>query len=135
MLDFDSELKKILTEDPLGILKIRTTQPITSNKRLKDSFEEINCFIDKNEKKPSESIDINERKLFSRLKEIRKDFDKISILRDLDRHNLFQDVKEIKTVDDILDNDVLGLLEDDPENIFVKILYLTNKVLLKIVTL
>lgn len=118
MLDFDSELKKILTEDPLGILKIRTTQPITSNKRLKDSFEEINCFIDKNEKKPSESIDINERKLFSRLKEIRKDFDKISILRDLDRHNLFQDVKEIKTVDDILDNDVLGLLEDDPENIF-----------------
>ena len=118
MLDFDSELKKILKEDPLGILKIRTTQPITSNKRLKDSFEEINCFIDKNEKKPSESIDINERKLFSRLKEIRKDFDKISILRDLDRHNLFQDVKEIKTVDDILDNDVLGLLEDDPENIF-----------------
>ena len=118
MLDFDSELKKILTEDPLGILKTRTTQPITSNQRLNDSFEEINDFIDKNKKEPSESVDINERKLFSRLKELRKDFDKILILKDLDRYNLFKDVKEIKTVDDILENDVLGLLDDDPENIF-----------------
>jgi len=118
MLDFDSELKKILTEDPLGILKNRTIQPITSNQRLNDSFEEINDFIDKNKKEPSESVDINERKLFSRLKELRKDFDKISILKDLDRHNLFKDAKEIKTVDDILENDVLGLLDDDPENIF-----------------
>jgi hypothetical protein len=118
MLDFDSELKKILTEDPLGILKTRTIQPITSNQRLNDSFEEINDFIDKNKKEPSESVDINERKLFSRLKELRKDFDKILILKDLDRYNLFKDVKEIKTVDDILENDVLGLLDDDPENIF-----------------
>ena len=118
MLDFDSELKRILTEDPLGILKTRTTQPITSDQRLNDSFEEINDFIDKNKKEPSESVDINERKLFSRLKELRKDFDKISFLKDLDRHNLFKDVKEIKTVDDILENDVLGLLDDDPENIF-----------------
>ena len=118
MLDFDSELKKILTEDPLGILKNRTIQPITSNQRLNDSFEEINDFIDKNKKEPSESVDINERKLFSRLKELRKDFDKILILKDLDRYNLFKDVKEIKTVDDILENDVLGLLDDDPENIF-----------------
>ena len=118
MLDFDSELKRILTEDPLGILKTRTTQPITSDQRLNDSFEEINDFIDKNKKEPSESVDINERKLFSRLKELRKDFDKISILKDLDRHNLFKDAKEIKTVDDILENDVLGLLDDDPENIF-----------------
>jgi hypothetical protein len=118
MLDFDSELKKILTEDPLGILKNRTIQPITSNQRLNDSFEEINDFIDINKKEPSESVDINERKLFSRLKELRKDFDKILILKDLDRYNLFKDVKEIKTVDDILENDVLGLLDDDPENIF-----------------
>ena len=118
MLDFDSKLKKILTEDPLGILKTRIPQPITSNQRLNDSFEKINDFIDKNKKEPSESVDINERKLFSRLKELRKDFDKMSILNDLDRHNLFKDVKEIKTVDDILENDVLGLLEDDSENIF-----------------
>ena len=45
MIDFERELKEILKEDPLGILKNRTVQPITSNQRLKDSFEEINKFL------------------------------------------------------------------------------------------
>ena len=118
MIDFESELKKILNEDPLGILKNRTVQPITTDQRLKDSFEEINKFIDENGREPTESTDITERKLFSRLKQLRKDFDKASTLKDLDRHNLLVGVKEIKNVDDILENDVLGLLDDGPENIF-----------------
>ena len=118
MIDFEGELKKILNEDPLGILKNRTSQPITADQRLIDSFEEINRFIDANGKEPIESTDITERKLFSRLKQLRKDFDKASTLKDLDRHNLLVDVKEIKNVDDILENDVLGLLDDGPDNIF-----------------
>lgn len=118
MIDFEGELKKILNEDPLGILKNRTVQPITTDQRLKDSFEEINKFIDENGGEPTESTDIAERKLFSRLKQLRKDFDKASTLKDLDRHNLLVDVKEIKNVDDILENDVLGLLDDGPDNIF-----------------
>ncbi|NMN67880.1 T5orf172 domain-containing protein [Candidatus Pelagibacter ubique] len=118
MLDFDNELKKILKDDPLGILKIRKSQSITTDQRLKVSFEEINKFIDENEREPEESIDISERKLFSRLKELKKDFGKASILKDLDRHNLLENVKENITVDDILSNDVLGLLDDDPVNIF-----------------
>ena len=118
MIDFDSELKKILKEDPLGLLNIRISTPITLDQRLQDSFEEINDFIDSNNKEPAESKDVIERKLFSRLKELRKDFEKASILKNFDRYNLFIDVKEIKSVDDILENDILGLLEDDPENIF-----------------
>ena len=118
MIDFESELKKILSEDPLGILKNRTTQPITTDQRLKDSFEEINNFIDENNREPTESTDITERKLFSRLKQLRKDFDKASTLQDYDRHNLLSDVREIKSVDDIMENDVLGLLDDGPDNIF-----------------
>ena len=118
MIDFEGELKKILNEDPLGILKNRIVQPITVDQRLKKSFEEINKFIDDKGNEPTESTDIAERKLFSRLKQLRKDFDKASTLRDLDRHNLLVDVKEIKSVDDILENDVLGLLDDGPENIF-----------------
>jgi len=118
MIDFEGELKKILNEDPLGILKNRTSQPITADQRLIDSFEEINRFIDANGKEPIESTDITERKLFSRLKQLRKDFDKASTLKDLDRHNLLVDVKEIKNIDDILENDVLGLLDDGPDNIF-----------------
>ena len=118
MIDFESELKKILNEDPLGILKNRTAQPITTDQRLKDSFEEINKFIDENGREPIESTDISERKLFSRLKQLRKDFDKASSLKDLDRHNLLANVREIESVDDILENDVLGLLDDGPDNIF-----------------
>ena len=118
MIDFESELKKILSEDPLGILKNRTTQPITTDQRLKDSFEEINNFIDENNREPIESTDITERKLFSRLKQLRKDFDKASTLQGYDRHNLLSDVREIKSVDDIIENDVLGLLDDGPDNIF-----------------
>ena len=118
MIDFESELKEILKDDPLGILKNRTVQPITSDNRLKDSFEEINKFIDENGNEPTESTDITERKLFSRLKQLRKDFEKSSTLKDLDRHNLLVNVKEIKSVDDILESDVLGLLDDGPDNIF-----------------
>ena len=72
MIDFESELKKILSEDPLGILKNRSVQPITTDQRLKDSFEEINKFIDENGREATESTDITERKLFSRLKQLRK---------------------------------------------------------------
>ena len=118
MIDFESELKKIISEDPLGILKNRTVQPITTDQRLKDSFEEINKFIDENGREPTESTDITERKLFSRLKQLKKDFDKASTLKDHDRHNLLDNVREIKSVDDILENDVLGLLDDGPDNIF-----------------
>ena len=42
MIDFESELRKILSDDPLGILKNQSVQPITTDQRLKDSFEEIN---------------------------------------------------------------------------------------------
>ena len=118
MLDFENELKKILQDDPLGVLKIRISQVTTPDQRLKDSFEEINVYLDNNGNEPTESRDINERKLFSRLKQLRKDFEKASILKEFDRHNLLSNVKEIQTVDDILDNDVLGLLDDDEDNIF-----------------
>ena len=118
MLDFDSELKRILSEDPLGILKTRTTHRVTPNNRLEHSFEEINLFIDEHKIEPSNIDDVIERKLFIRLKELRKDFDKAAILKHLDRHNLLINVKENKTVDDILNNDVLGLLDDGIENIF-----------------
>tara|TARA_B100001093_G_scaffold469836_1_gene490851 strand:- start:68 stop:1270 length:1203 start_codon:yes stop_codon:yes gene_type:complete len=118
MIDFESELKKILGEDPLGILRNRTIQTITNDQRLKESFEEINKFIDENGNEPTESNDITERKLFSRLKQLRKNFEKSSTLKDLDRHNLLVNVKEIKSVDDILENDVLDLLNDGPDNIF-----------------
>ena len=40
MLDFDDELKKILKDDPLGILKIRKSQSITTDQKAKDKLNE-----------------------------------------------------------------------------------------------
>lgn len=118
MINFEEELNRILKEDPLGILKTKVSNPISIDQRLKDSFEEINIFIDENNREPEKTTDIVERKLFSRLSELRKDFQKAMLLKDLDRHNLLAEVKDIETVDDILNNDVLGLLDDDSESIF-----------------
>lgn len=118
MQDFENELQKILKDDPLEILKTRASQKINVDQKLKDSFIEINNFIDKESREPAENNDIFERKLFSRLKQIRKDFSKAELLKDFDKHNLLINVKEIETIEDILENDALGLLNDDPENIF-----------------
>lgn len=118
MIDFKTELDKILKEDPLELLKISTNRPITPDKRLIDTFNEINDFIDFNGREPEESADINERKLFSRLSALKKDFDKAIILKEFDKHHLLENVKEIQTVEDILANDALGLIADDSENIF-----------------
>jgi hypothetical protein len=118
MIDFKAELDKILKDDPLGLLTISNTRPITPDQRLIDSFNDINNFIDLNRREPEESTDINERKLFSRLSALKKDFDKATILKEFDKHHLLENVKEIRTVEDILANDVLGIIDDDPENIF-----------------
>jgi hypothetical protein len=118
MIDFKAELDKILKEDPLELLKISTSRPITPDQRLIDSFNEINNFIDISGREPEESTDINERKLFSRLSALKKDFDKATILKEFDKHHLLENVKEIQTVEDILTNDILGIIDDDPENIF-----------------
>ena len=118
MIDFDEEIKKILDEDPLGILKQRVSQKVSIDKKLKDSFDEINDFIDNKGHEPEESNDVLERKLFVRLKQLRKDFEKASILRGIDKHNLLEDVKEIENIDDILKDDFLGLLDENSNNIF-----------------
>ena len=72
MVDFESELEKILNDDPLGVLKSLTSQPITIEQKLRDSFEEINKFIDDCGREPLESTNILERQLYGRLKQLRK---------------------------------------------------------------
>ena len=119
MIDFIKELDAILKTDPLGLLDIKPkASAISSNDRLASSFEEINTYIQENGHEPTESREIHERQLFARLKELRKCPEKIAALKPYDVHNLLGEPKEIKTIDDVLDDDVLGLLDDDPEDIF-----------------
>jgi hypothetical protein len=118
MIDFEKELKAILENDPLDILKAKpkVSSVISPDNRIKAKFEEINQFIDDNGHEPTKSRDINERRLFSRLESLKESPEKATMLLDLDKHNLLGDVEIpepliIETVDDVLDADPLGLLD------------------------
>ena len=120
MIDFEKELKAILKNDPLDILKTKpnVSSVISPDNRLKASFEEINQFVDAHGHEPTKSRDINERRLFSRLESLKESPEKAAMLLDLDKHNLLDSVEVpepliIETVDDVLDADPLGLLGGD----------------------
>ena len=113
-------LEEILNDDPLGLLDgVKPKNPIiTSDDRLVASFEEINEFYEKNGYEPQKSSDMYERRLYARLKGIKEDSKKVEFLKKYDRYNLLEKEDEIKSIDDILDRDPLGLLSSEEEDIF-----------------
>lgn len=112
------ELKDLLAMDTHGLLDVRAyTAPITHDERLVASFEEINAFIDKNGRLPSEEGN-TEMLLFYTLDGIRKNPQKISQLKEFDRHNLLK-MPEENSIAEVVAIDDFGLLDDDiDEDIF-----------------
>ena len=53
-MDKESKLKEIFENDPLGLLKVKPkiSAARTSDERLSSSFDEINSFLEKNEREP-----------------------------------------------------------------------------------
>lgn len=92
-----------------------SSQVITADDRLIESFNEINKFVDDCGHEPSNMFDLNERKLVKRLEGLRNDPDKIIALKEYDKHNLLQsEEKPIDSLDDILQDDFLaGILGND----------------------
>lgn len=123
IFDKDKMLDEIFGNDPLGLLQIKPSSSPARNadERLVSSFEEINSFFEANSKEPEQSSDISERTLYARLKGIRASEEKIEMLKDFDRFNLLTAdklPKEIHSLDDILDDDLLGLLSNDDVSLF-----------------
>lgn len=122
MMNKDKILSEIFDDDPLGILnvKARVSNKVTSDERLESSFEELNKFIDENKREPEPNIaNISEYKLYSTLKGLRENHEKIEALSSLDRHNLLiREEKQFDSIDDILGDDSLDILRDDSEDIF-----------------
>lgn len=121
-MDNTAKLLEIFADDPLGLLEVKPKSSPARNEdeRLVSSFEEINAFIDSNHREPQKNMqDMQETTLFSRLKGLRENPDKMDSLRSHDRHNLLgiaQEV-EINSIEDILNGDMFGIL-DDAEDIF-----------------
>lgn len=108
----------IFNDDDFGLLdsKVKTSTVKTNEERLIDSFEEINVFIDKNEREPNKSS-MSEYSLLAKLKNFRTDEDQKKILKPYDRHNLLGYVEmEAPSIDDILnEDDEFGLLDTDKD--------------------
>mgnify|MGYP003108852462 CR=1 FL=1 len=110
-------LDDIFNDDEFGLLdsKAKTSTYKTEEDRLIDSFEEINVFLDKNSREPSTSS-MSEYGLLAKLKNFRQDDAKKKTVKPFDRHNLLGYVEiEKPSLDDVLNDDDLGLLDSDED--------------------
>lgn len=110
-------LDDIFNDDDFGLLnsKAKSSSVKSADDRLIDSFEEINAFIDKNNREPTASS-MSEYSLLARLKTFRQDEDKKKVLKPFDRHNLLGHVElESLSLDDVLSDDDFGLLDSDKD--------------------
>lgn len=108
-------LDDIFDDDDFGLLnqKEKSANTKTDEDRLIDSFEEINAFYEKNKSEPSTGS-MSEYSLSARLRGFRSNDSKKKILKPFDRFNLLGEVElEKKTLDDILAEDDLGLLNPE----------------------
>lgn len=114
--DKDKILDEIFSNDPLGLLNVKpkTSNVKTADERLSNSFEEINDFITKNEREPAPNpSNISEYQLYSRLKSLREDEGKMIALEPQDTYGILQvEKKEINSIDDIFNDDILGIFDD-----------------------
>jgi len=122
MKDKESILKEIFENDPFGLLIVKPKKSAarTSDERLAASFDEINDFIENNDREPKpDPTNISEYKLYSTLKGLRENEDKMMALEPQDKYGLLNiEKKEINSLDDILGDDSLDILGDDAEGLF-----------------
>jgi hypothetical protein len=116
MEDKDKILDDIFSNDPFGLLNVKpkTSNVKTADERLSASFEEINEFISKNDREPQPNLsNISEYQLYSRLKSLREDDNKMLALEPQDKYGLLNvEKKEINSIDDIFNDDLLGIFDD-----------------------
>lgn len=116
MEEKDRILDEIFSDDPRGLLNVKpkTSNVKTADERLIASFEEINEFVAKNGRVPSPNpTNIAEYQLYSRLKNLREDENKSIALEPQDKYGLLEaEKKEINSIEDILNDDLLGIFDD-----------------------
>lgn len=116
-MTFDSSVEKqldtLLAADD-GLLDMPAEpRPVTETDRLVRAFNEINDFVEQYGKEPSaETLDISERKLGARLIGIRASERKTEELKQHDKHGLLSQESAPASIDELLEEDPLGLLED-----------------------
>lgn len=111
----DIDYASIFDSDDDGLLETpEKPVKLTSTDRLERSFLEIVEFYREHERVPRSDIrEIAERKLGARLDGILANDEKIAALQHLDEFGLLAEPEAPASLDDLLDSDDLGLLEDE----------------------
>lgn len=112
------KLDDIFSDDPLGLLDVPPIENIPERtpdqKKLIDSFIEINEFYEENSRCPQLTGSVSELMLASRLQGIRNSPEKVKILLPFDFYDLLKcEQSKSITVEDILGDDPLSLLTTD----------------------
>jgi hypothetical protein len=118
-MDKNSVLDDIFNNDPFDILNVKpkSSGAKTTDERLLNSFQEIIDFVVRHKREPQPNpSNISEYQLYTRLKGIRENPEKKEQLKDIDTNNLLDfEVKEINSIDDILNDDAFDLFDDDTD--------------------
>ena len=115
------DLQKLIEDDDLGLLNVKPKQSAaaTADERLIASFTQINQFVAEHGREPESGKGVQEHQLYARLNGIRESAEKMEALANLDEHGLLNvQRKEISSIDDIFDDDDLGILGNEAESIF-----------------
>jgi hypothetical protein len=118
-MDKFQTLEDIFANDQFDILNVKpkVSSARNADERLLASFGEVNDFFAKYNKEPQPNPgNISEFQLYSRLKSIRADIEKMQSLEEQDIHGLLNfEVKKINSIDDIFNDDAFDLLDDDSD--------------------
>jgi hypothetical protein len=120
MLNKDKKLQDIFDNDPLGLLEVKPIAAVRNEDNiLVSKFQEIIDFYQQNQRLPLENNGVNEHTLYSRLCDFRETESKRKILEQYDEFGLLEEVeKKVFTIDDIMQDDPLGLLDEDDMGLF-----------------
>lgn len=139
-MDLNEFLEFATANDELGLLKVKAkTSAPTADEHLLAKFNEINDFVAANGNEPNADMaNVPEFMLNQRLNAIRENAEQCAALNEFDLHGLLPvikleevaeheadyqvnsvpETKELNSLDDILSDDALGLLDDGAESIF-----------------
>jgi hypothetical protein len=95
-MDKEQILKQIFEDDTLGLLEVKARQSgvRTPDERLLASFQEINDFIEKHGKEPAPNpMSVSEFQLYSRLKSLKTDLEKVEMLKGYDVYHVLPEVE------------------------------------------
>jgi T5orf172 domain len=114
-------LLALIADDDFGLLKVKPKGASASSSadRLVASFGEINDFIRKFDRVPApDQADVQEYRLYSRLESMRRDIAKAASLAEYDEFGLLAGIKQIKSIDDVYQDDEFGILSNTANAIF-----------------